>query len=242
MFDLNRVRPLSSRPFVRRAFLFLVIGSLSACEFRQEKDRPVSSEIERLRGKVDYARVRKEVLAEFRCTKCHGQASHVSLQTYDEVIANLAGVESSVLLERSMPRSGPVPPGPSAVLRAWIDDGAPEFLAGAEPGPSDEPSATPSIAPVLPGYASIREKILAPKCLSCHVVGGEASNYPLDDYREVMDSIFEIVNLAEPEKSPLLLSVIRTDDKRMPPEPEAALSVAEIDVIRAWLRAGAPEK
>lgn len=74
-------------------------------------------------------------------------------------------------------------------------------------------------------YAEVNERVLAPKCLSCH---GEKSSTPLTTYAEVASLIGQI-------KQRVLI------DRDMPPTSRQALSTEELEMVQQWIVDGAPE-
>ncbi len=81
-----------------------------------------------------------------KCIGCHGW-----LGDYHNAADAVSDIEFKVLVEKSMPKSGPLSESDQALVRAWIDNGAPEadleIEVKASPAPSAAPSAEPSVIP-----------------------------------------------------------------------------------------------
>ncbi len=226
-------------PF-RRASTLLVFVAAAGCNFYHQKEEGSGLDTQALRGRVDYAMVRDQVLTPFRCLKCHGSQGGVTLETYEQVFGNLKEIENVVLGQKpTMPKDGPLPlPAKAAsILRAWIDDGAPRTVDFVEPTPSPAASAQPSPAPSaspIPepptpvfgqvDYATVSHYIIQPYCLKCHSAG---QNDPtLESYQDLKD------NLADITQDVLV-------DKSMPRK--TTLSATQLQLVQFWVDAGAPE-
>ncbi len=67
-------------------------------------------------------------LVELRCGRCHGsppRAGLPSLMSYEAFVENLDLIEERVLIDEDMPPTGAIPPEEQALLRAWLQAGAP---------------------------------------------------------------------------------------------------------------------
>lgn len=180
-----------------------------------------------------FKRVHSLVL-EPKCASCHGSGTRLNLNSYSDTRLNLRAIERTVFIERSMPRGGRLNSEQERILRAWIDAGAPELPRIPEP---DIP-----LVPLEPTYASIRARIFAPKCGSCHSPDGEAKDIPFLDYKEMMESPHDLVIPGNVRESGVWISISRTDRKRMPPPENAApLTEEELEAIKRWIESGAPE-
>lgn len=92
-------------------------------------------------------------------------------------------------------------------------------------------------------FMLIKERILSPRCFSCHSGGGMAGHVSLETREDLIDSPLEIVISGNPDESGIIIATTRTDDKRMPPPDSGIppLTAAEIDAIRRWIAEGARE-
>lgn len=89
----------------------------------------------------------------------------------------------------------------------------------------------PVIEPLTATFKSINDRILTPKCLSCHSGTGARDGVRLDSYSRVLAR----VNLTVPSESELIKIC---EEGEMPPGPDD-LSSEEIAVMRQWVAAGA---
>jgi mono/diheme cytochrome c family protein len=113
-----------------------------------------------------------------------------------------------------------------------------------EPPPPLQGEATPPPAPaedpLKPTYTNIRKEIFEPKCASCHFAGGDAQFLRLDSLTAIR--MYPNFVLKDPTDSVLIKSVTRKDVGRMPPPRSGPrLSKEEIEMLKAWIVAGAPE-
>ena len=66
------------------------------------------------------------------CLRCHaapGNAGDINLETYANAKTALDLIKNEVLVEKSMPPRKTLPAATIAVLKAWLDAGAPEIVA-----------------------------------------------------------------------------------------------------------------
>jgi uncharacterized membrane protein len=76
-------------------------------------------------------------------------------------------------------------------------------------------------------YASVQATVLGPQCLRCHSsAGGSKGGLSLESYQQVRASMNAIY--------------YRAVEKR--DMPESGLPQAQLDLLKAWIEAGAPEK
>jgi uncharacterized membrane protein len=120
---------------------------LTSCNYSINKssksDRPELSPIEK--ASLSYEIVRSRIFAP-KCVACHGSSSgRVLLDSFEAVTSHLPAVERAVFFDKSMPKSGSLTDDELAILRAWIDAGAPE--KSSSPG---VPEPTPTPQPVVP--------------------------------------------------------------------------------------------
>jgi hypothetical protein len=127
--------------------------------------------------------------------------------------------------------------GAAWLLAAWI------VSAGCGAEPAGEPTATPT-------FAEVRDDVLLPTCgfASCHGtgVGGltldEATSYDNLVEAPSVGAPGEILVVpGDPDASYLVAKLLGADgivDDPMPP-PFGGLAAADIELIRAWITAGA---
>lgn len=188
------------------------------------------------KGQLSYALVNQYVFAP-KCVQCHGRSGGVSLETYADVMRNLAAVEGTALRARSMPKS-PVPPltpSEAEILRSWIAAGAPEQPTGG----TDLPPPAP-LPPLTPTFASIHDRIFASKCLSCHRQGGSGHEVPLDTIADLVNSGDDLVIPGDAERSYLTVIISPGARRPMPPRSSGmSLITEEINIIKEWINNGA---
>lgn len=247
-----------------RFFILFAAILLGACnsyksKLSQQNEEPVSP------AAIDYAFVNAKVFQP-RCVRCHssggGNKGDVNLETYENVIANIAEIETAALVEQSMPpkrAGGPLGTFEQGILRAWIDAGAPRVAGGETapkpqptpelpppPGPGEEPLPTPPVEanPVVvePTWDSIYTHIIEPKCVKCHQAGEKAEDYPLTDRAYVTDEANMLVKAGRPDESDIYTAITRTDKHMMPP-PKSGITLSdhEKEAIRIWILNGAKD-
>ena len=105
-------------------------------------------------------------------------------------------------------------------------------LAGACTGdPAERPATWPYV----------HAAIVAPSCAtaSCHVERVQTAGVALDDADDAYDVLIERRFVVPGDPSSTLMSLLLGEERnRMPPD--APLPAADIDLIRAWIEAGAP--
>lgn len=217
--------------FDRRIAILVALTALTGCNYKVNKidDTQVSG------SGLSYGAVAQKVFAQ-SCTSCHGSSGGVNLESYAAVAANLAGIERTVFQSGSMPKA-PQPPltaEQKALLRAWLDAGAPE--SGGAEGPVLPP------APALePTFASIKELVIEKKCLQCHKPGGKAEEVPLSALSDLLDGSEPLVVPGRPEES-LFFTVLLPEARfRMPPPRSGItpLTESETNIIKEWIQNGA---
>jgi mono/diheme cytochrome c family protein len=173
--------------------------------------------------------------------------------------------EASELIRRlrgtSMPRmplTGPpyLDDAEMAAVERWIAGLASGAVGeggdGARPGEAEgadavEPDAPPEAEPASAGvtFADVRP-VLLQHCARCHVANGLMGPAPegfrVDTYAEVLrsDDRARVVPFA-PEASELVRRIRGDARPRMPFDGPPYLSDAEIDLVIAWIDAGAPD-
>ena len=170
----NRATYILRKSLLGVVALFLV-GPMVGC-FDFYKEKPLKEAIQDWTGKKLSFQLVQQGIFSPRCVSCHGTSGGVSLESYASVKANLSKIERVALVDKVMPP----PPKPSlnsseqALLRAWIDAGAPETP---DPGATPTPTPTP-LPPLEPKFASIKKRIFEQRCTGCHSVGGSAEKVP----------------------------------------------------------------
>lgn len=241
-------------PLLRRTIILSCIGILlSGCNYYYDKtlgaqdSNEVSTNEER--SQVSFDIVRSQVLIP-KCISCHGSSGGINLETHDAVIKNLAAIENSIFVKRSMPKTGFLTLDEMNLLRAWIKAGAP--FDSAEPTPSDP--SQPTVPPVVnnpnetpvpqpsprpnppamgnPGppiseeqltYELVRKEVFVPSCVRCH---GNSAGVRLDSYQKIKSQISAI------KRATLI-------DRSMPQD--GPLSARQEKLLSDWIKKGAPQ-
>lgn len=98
---------------------------------------------------------------------------------------------------------------------------------------ASDPKTLPAQTPLTASFASISQKILVPRCVSCHAGANAEDGIRYDSYNATLAT----VNRNTPTQSRLYTSTVSRD---MPTDPTLALTKAETDIILSWIQAGAP--
>ena len=192
-------------------------------------------------NQIGYKQVSDLVLTQ-NCVKCHNQSLHdgsIVLDSYAAVKANLGLVQSEVA-SRSMPPDNTLQADQIQLISEWVSNGAPEVGSQA-PSTSPTPIAggpTPTPAPpsvLVATYASIRENVFVPKCLSCHSAGASQSKRPLDNYANMMANT-SLISAGDPANSGVYTEI---DGGTMPPNNRNQVTAEEEAVIKTWIQNGA---
>jgi len=208
-----------------------------------------------LNGRVNF---NDDVLPIFleHCAECHGDDDPdegLVLTSYDDVMAgSIYGsviipndVEGSYLVEQvvsgQMPkRADDLSPDAINTIIAWVEAGAPE---GAEDnnGDSGEDSVE-DVAAVTPETVSFQEHVLPlliEYCAECHGDNDPEEGLVLTSYRDVMLGSF-YGSVIEPNDVAGSYLMELVESGQMPKRGED-LNQAQIDVLIAWIEAGAPD-
>ena len=210
----------------------------SGCSYRHEKESQTEiSYSQELLGKVSYQLINKKILMP-KCVLCHGHSGGVSLETYAEVYGYIDKIKEVSITTSSMPKA----PYPSlndeerTLLATWIKAGAPENALG-----GSDTEMPPANERLLPTFASIKKNILQNKCLVCHSPGNDGEDVSLNSAEDMINSPRDIVIPGDPDSSELVLSVLPTARKIMPPKRSgiSQLKPEEIEIIKQWIMNGA---
>lgn len=139
---------------IAKILILFAAVSLVACNSYKSKIQPRGEEPV-TPASIDYAFVDAKVF-EPHCVRCHsaagGDKGDVNMETYENVIANLAGIETTALEEMSMPpkrAGGPLGAYEQGILKMWLDAGAPR-----------DAHTPPSFVWSLFGFASAEAAVL----------------------------------------------------------------------------------
>lgn len=97
--------------------------------------------------------------------------------------------------------------------------------------PSDRPTT----------WSYLHAAIVAPNCAtsSCHSAVAQAADVRLDDPDTAYDVLVARQFVIPGDPGSTLLLLLEGDERRRMP-PDAPLPAADIDLVRAWIEAGAP--
>lgn len=170
---------------------------------------------------LDYATVQARVIGP-QCLHCHsaagGNRGGLSLETYQQVRANLNAIYYRSVEKRDMPDAG-LPQPELEMLKAWIEAGAPQKSTGKTAAPPVQGAVT---------WKVIRDQVLASSCLDCHSGGTPDGGLDLQSLEIVRKNINSIFSSA----------IIK---QTMPLEPYAAMSDSHKQALMKWISQGMPE-
>lgn len=172
-----------------------------------------------------------------KCISCHGASGQIRLETYSDVVQNLALIKKTVFDEKSMPKRGFLNSEELSYLWSWMKMGAPEQAQNG--GTNPPPAAMP---PIEPTFDSINTHVFQSSCKECHNAAGTGKRVLLDR-ESLMTSPLELILPGNPDESGLVVAIERSDDKRMPPANEgyAELKLEIKLAVRKWIKNGAKD-
>ena len=172
-----------------------------------------------------------------KCISCHGNAGNINLESYSEVVRNIALIKKAVFQEKTMPKKGFLSEEELSYLWNWINIGAPEQAQNGNVSPPP-----PISEPILPTYVSINKHVFQTSCKECHTPNGTGNRILLDK-DSLMNSPLELIIPGNPDESGLVIALERVDKKRMPPAKEgySALSGETKAAVRKWIENGAKD-
>ena len=231
---------------------FLIL--FSGCNYSMQKNpgAPDNQDLSLDSKIISYDTVRTYAIQ--TCLKCHSGSTRPSLASLSDLKNNFSKVLSEV-------RDGAMPPPSSgypdlsncqkAILHKWQDLGEPETsdvsvktLAECSAGLGDnpDPNTPPPILSEPVNYNTMLNRILKPRCLSCHNKNDttDASSILFFPYSEFKNNKNLIKRPGATSK--LVRMLTRTDEDRMPPpETGAPLASDEIEFVKRFIDQGIPE-
>lgn len=218
-------------------FIFLSFGMLG-CNYTKIKALPLE-EVQKFSlpeervSELSYALLNQKVFLP-KCISCHSNSDDVSLESYSDVIKNLALIKRTVFDEKSMPKKGFLSGEELSYLWNWIQIGAPDQALTGNIDPTPEP--------ILPTFESINKNVFQTSCKDCHSSTGSGKRI-LFDKESLLNSPLELVIPSNPSESGLVIAIERSDNKRMPPAKEgySALTDDAQVAIRKWIENGAKD-
>ncbi len=227
---------------IKIIFGFLIFAvNFSSCRFYYKEKAPQGDTSTTLssdaKTKISYQMVREKIFAP-KCISCHGDSGGINLESYASTKQNLSSIERTALIDKTMPKNGPLSTSEANFLSSWISQGAPENIDAGAPTPEPQ-------EPFKPTFTSLKKKIFDIRCMSCHsgtAPEGDVSFESLDALRGSPRQPLEMEDEGDPDTSGLVLAITREDSKQMPPPDQGEkLSEEEILTIRQWIKEAAPE-
>jgi uncharacterized membrane protein len=205
--------------------MLFFIMLFSACNYNHVRGEAPAKEGDlndlSAQASLDYPSVQMAVIAP-QCLRCHsgagGAKGGLSLETYQQVRANMNKIYFRSIEKRDMPADG-MPQAQMDLLKAWIEAGAPEKNTGQKIGPPIQGAIT---------WKVIRDQVFKSSCLDCHSGAKPDGNLDLESLEVVRKNINAIFDSA----------IIR---QTMPIEPYAAMSDSQKQALMKWISQGMPE-
>lgn len=222
------------------AQLFLIFTwalTLGGCSFYKEKGSTGGAEA--VGNDLTYATVSSRVL-EPKCTTCHSPTGGIppELDSYAKVINQLARIEARALVDKTMPPRAPfLSATDSEILTQWIRAGAPE-RGSTTPTESDTGTDTGTGTDPIPAptFTQLNREIFSKRCATCH----DGDSIPaLNTYADFIESGYVVKG--KHNESSLYERITRPAGARGLMPPRVPLPQEQIDLIRSWIEAGAPE-
>lgn len=195
---------------------------------------------------IDWRLIQSKVLSS--CMGCHSGRTSPYLGDYTSVSAHLTTIWSEVSTGSMPPPSsglGPLSACPTAVLRRWIDLGAPQtssVTVGELAECANQTAETP-LAEMPLNYQTLENRILKPRCQSCHnpADNSDAGAILFSPYAELIKNPRRWRAPGATSKIVRLLRTEDVEDRMPPPKAGPALSEEEIKFVESWIDAGKPE-
>lgn len=217
--------------------LLLLSCGLQSCNYNGQNETPlylqpaIPTPPETL-SEMSFIGIAQKVLIP-KCISCHGDAGNVNLESYGEVVKNLALIKKSVFIDKTMPKRGSLTKEQLDALWNWLEMGAPEQPQNGPP---------PVTEPLIATFDSIAKNVFQTSCKDCHNPEGTGKRILLDK-ESLLNSPLELIIPGNPDESGLIIAIERDDSKRMPPEKSGykALSDDTKAIIRKWIENGAKD-
>lgn len=214
---------------MRFVVVLCAVIALAACDYNYVKDKTANQPPEidaKSLAQPDFKTVMGAVIGP-KCLTCHaaatGNQGSTNLETFALVRAKLPRLEFRSLEKRDMPPSSrALTPQQFELFKNWIDNGAPEIVAGI----GEKPEAGLETGPA--DWAKIRDQVLGRKCASCHRQPNPDKGIDVTDLASVRTNMIAIFDAVFNKRS-------------MPPAPLAELSKAERRVLFQWIDLGMPQ-
>jgi cytochrome c5 len=232
----------------------LLVMLISGCNYQVKKSLDGGAGIAANKGEATIAfdEVYTRVFKAY-CTKCHTDFANYANVMEDVVPGNSAASPLFARLKNNvggdMPGKGNpmIPDAAAALIRDWIDSGAPEKLSKepAQPtGPTPQPTPVSGPEPVVtPTFTDLEVKVFSKKCTTCHSNIEKAAGFSLENYDDLVSNARLIV-AGDSSKSGIFISV-SGNVPYMPPKRAVAAGFTKVltddekGALKAWIDAGA---
>ncbi|MFN3199164.1 MAG: c-type cytochrome domain-containing protein [Bradymonadia bacterium] len=202
-----------------------------------------------------------KALFEARCTTCHGDppvaGAPYPLLTFEQAVERSSRIYARSVTVREMPPGGGLDDSEAAMLKAWLDNGTPrgeaqatpdaEVMGGAggEGGMGGAMAGAGGMIAGDPTYDGQVKAILDGSCAfpGCHGGDAPAVNLDLTSYAGFTAGGLSGVltsDSGDPADS-LLIKRVRALDGFTSMPPGSMLPADQLDILDAWIAAGAPE-
>lgn len=214
--------------------ILILLFTIPSCNYKIDKTKLDDVQVsDVMMNTVSYKQLRTEVLIP-KCLSCHGNSGGVNLETYESAFKYFADINRSCLQTKTMPKA-PVSPLDSKqmeVLTAWIEAGGPEKPRNSNP-PDTQENEPQS------GFIKIKQEIIDPKCLSCHIPGEHAGHIPLNTREDLLNSSLNLLIPGNPDQSLFYTITGPGAMNMMPPIGVEPLTGTQRDMIKVWIQDGA---
>ena len=211
---------MSLRVFRFFKIIFTISGALLlfACEAAHDPAPAGRENVAGLETKISFEQIKKQIL-EPHCISCH-TGQHRAYENYAVVKASagqiLARVTAESASRRMPPRQPALDPELIAMLKEWVEAGAPQEATATEEEAEDSNAAFVS-------FQDIKDQVLTPQCIQCH------SHF--NEFAVVKEQLGSIFGLVMEDKMPF------PKRKGLPVTP---LEKPLKDLLVQWVNAGAP--
>jgi hypothetical protein len=200
----------------------VIISALSGCDYQSEKTSTEAAMVQ-VNRPVGYDEVNTKVFKKY-CVDCHTSRGPV-LTDYTTTKAGGDLIRQAVLVDKRMPKTGPLPPDLQGLLKAWLDQSMP-LNAGDEPdkgsgagsGSGSEPGQDPD--PGVVKWSAVKAQVFS-KCTQCHFAGNDQGRMSFSDAQSARDNVDDILTMAV--------------EGQMPPEGQTPLTKAEKLTLTRWV-------
>jgi cytochrome c5 len=200
----------------------LLISALSGCEYQSPKVADVA-ETAQVNRPVGFDEVNTKVFKVY-CLQCHTSRGP-ELTDYSSAKGASDDIRKAVLVDKTMPKSAPLPADLQALLKAWLDQGAPEqpgdapSTSNADAKGGSDPSSGDATATVK--WTDVSDQVFKKRCTQCHYDGNQDGRVSFSSAQGVRDNVDDVLTMAV--------------EGQMPPEGQEPLSKAQKLMITRWV-------